>query len=250
MSTPSFDAANYWRSRMQRTPSLVGTGWIGIALPWQHSLYAAKRRAIRRLLRDCNQPVAGRTVLDFGCGTGYFEDVWEAWGATHTSGIDIAPTLIDSLSERFPSRDYACVDLAAEDVPFGAQDLVTALDVLYHVVDDEAAERIVARLLNRVAPGGAFVATDGWPRENRFVAVHVRHRSPTWWAEVAKGHGFQIAASRPVYVLHNRDFRGMSRLPGFIAGPIGWMQYAVDAALLRLMPGKANMRAFVLTRDA
>lgn len=236
-SPDGFDAAAYWRRRMTAAPDLTGTGTSGLPLAWQRSLYRAKRHAVERLLAERGVSVEGAAVLDHGCGTGYFEQVWEQHHARRVAGIDVVPELVTTLAERFPHRAYEAVDLAA---PGGGTrlrdfDLVTAIDVLYHVVDDVALDRLLARLLDPAVARRWLLFTDDL-RGGR-PAPHVRFRPREEWDVRLRTHGFVVAGARPVYLVHNRHGRLDRRLPGLT----GRARAFADRALLPVLPSRANM---------
>jgi 2-polyprenyl-6-hydroxyphenyl methylase/3-demethylubiquinone-9 3-methyltransferase len=99
--------------------------------------------------------LAGKRVVDVGCGGGILAEAMAAKGATVT-GIDLAdkPLKVAMLHrmETGSSVDYRLVsaeDLAAE-VP-GAFDMVTCMEMLEHVPDPPAIVGACAKL---VKPGG------------------------------------------------------------------------------------------------
>ena len=106
-------------------------------------------------------PIAGRPVLDVGCGGGLLSESLAHAGAQVT-GIDLAPGMIEvarlHAAERGLAIDYrvaAAEDLARE-VP-GQYAVVTCMEMLEHVPDPAAMIATLARLL---APGGdLFVST-------------------------------------------------------------------------------------------
>lgn len=232
-----FDPAAYWRDRLTRRPDLTGTGTAGYAVEWQRWLYRGKLRAIRRLFSRQGLRVEGAAVLDLGCGTGFFEDVWERWGARRADGIDLVPEMVERLQRAHPSRHYVCADLArtpeAVDV-LPLADLVTAIDVLYHVVDDRTALETLRALLRRLRPGGWFLFSDACVEQQ--TAPHVRLRSIHHWRQLLGRLGLEIVDKEPTFAVNNRPLRGLQRWPA-LAGAV---QHAVDLPLLRTMPWLAN----------
>jgi SAM-dependent methyltransferase len=213
--------------------------------PWQRWLYRAKERAYRRLLDEQGVAVRGRRVLDFGCGAGYFEDVWERAGATTTVGVDVVPATIERLAAEHPRRSYVCADLSSAPEaldPLGDFDLVTAIDVVYHILDDERLERTLAALVKALRPAGHFLFTDAL-REHE-PQSHVRFRSLAWWRRQLDTHGFSLVARRPVAVLHNRPSRAGKLAPALV----GALAYHADSVLLRVAPSLANNWAVLARR--
>ena len=100
-------------------------------------------------------PLAGKRVLDVGCGGGILTEAMARKGAA-VKGIDLAekPLKVASLHklESGVTVDYECV--SAEDLALrepGSFDLVTCMEMLEHVPDPASTVRACAAL---VKPGG------------------------------------------------------------------------------------------------
>ena len=112
------------------------------------------------LLRDMLGDVAGRAVLDLGCGDGKLAVRLAAAGANMV-GLDADPAMLRAAASRAAAAGVN-VQFAtgrAEALPFtaGRFDLVVAVTVLCFVPDAEAAFREIARVLR---PGGAVVIAE------------------------------------------------------------------------------------------
>jgi 2-polyprenyl-6-hydroxyphenyl methylase/3-demethylubiquinone-9 3-methyltransferase len=105
--------------------------------------------------------LAGRRVLDVGCGGGLLTESLARAGA-QVSGIDLAPGMIEvarlHAAESGLAIDYrvAPAEQLAQDLP-GHFEIVTCMEMLEHVPDPAAMLATLARLL---CPGGAmFIST-------------------------------------------------------------------------------------------
>lgn len=100
------------------------------------------------------RPLVGRSALDVGCGAGLLAEPLARLGA-HVVGVDAAPELVAAARAHAAAQGLA-IDyrpVGVEDVP-ETFDLVTAMEVIEHVVDPAA---FVVSLERRLAPGGLLI---------------------------------------------------------------------------------------------
>ena len=98
------------------------------------------------------EDVAGKLVLDVGCGMGRFADVVERWGG-RVVGVDLS-LAVEAAQANLGSRETVRI-LQADlfRLPFrpGSFDVVYSIGVLHHTPDCEKATREILRF---VRPGG------------------------------------------------------------------------------------------------
>lgn len=114
---------------------------------WNHNVH------YHRLVPAAVPPPYGR-VLDVGCGEGLLSRRLAPF-ATHVTGVDVSPAMIDEARRQAPADlalDYRVADVLV-DPPAGVFDLVTSVAVLHHL----ALEPGLVALRERVAPGGTLV---------------------------------------------------------------------------------------------
>ena len=90
----------------------------------------------RPAMIDLAGDVAGRRVLDAGCGSGPLAAALRERGAL-VSGFDLSPAMVDLARERLgAAADLAVADLAA-DLPYadGAVDVVVSSLALHYLED-------------------------------------------------------------------------------------------------------------------
>jgi SAM-dependent methyltransferase len=109
-------------------------------------------RTFRRKTGFTPADLAGKLVLDAGCGMGRFADVASRWGAT-VAGVDLS-SAVDAAHANLGDRER--VHVAQADIfrlPFADAtfDAVFSIGVLHHTPDTRAAFERLARL---VKPGG------------------------------------------------------------------------------------------------
>lgn len=113
---------------------------------------AAEWPALRSMLPD----VAGRRVVDLGCGFGWFTRWADEQGAATVLGIDVSTKMLErARSEPTPPTvEYRCVDLDLLDLPPGSTDVVFSSLTLHYVRD---LDRLVSMLAAATTPGGSMI---------------------------------------------------------------------------------------------
>jgi SAM-dependent methyltransferase len=233
--------ADYWSERLAGQYDLRGTGHLSYSRGYNEWLYRAKRRALRRALRGVPE---GATALDLGSGTGWVVEQLLAAGLK-VEGCDIAELAVKQLSERFPQAAFFQTTLGSEPLPRpdASFDVVTCLDVTYHVTDDAAWQAALAEVARVLRPGGMFIASDGLGATDRMPDSHVRFRSLKRWRTAAAAAGLQEQRIDPYFRWLSRD-RGnglASRLPDGVRG-------AIEYGLETLAPREPHMRLAIYSR--
>ena len=205
----------YWSARLSSEFNLRGTGHICYSEGYNRWLYRAKARVLRRGLRGLPRPAR---ALDIGSGSGWVVDQLLAWGAD-VEGCDVAEVAVERLRQTRPAATFFAAEWGKAPLPRpdSSFDLVTLLDVAYHVVDD-----------------------DQWADP----APHVRFRARTRWEDAARRAGLV-----PVAVMRYVSWLSRPReAPGF-----GWMsdivRSAVEYGLEVVAPRPAHLRGAVFVRQ-
>ena len=101
------------------------------------------------------KPLAGKRVLDVGCGAGLLCEPLARLGAAVT-GVDAAAEHVAAAREHAAGAGLAIEYRAGElaELALGRFDLVTCMEVLEHVADKPA---FVAALVASLAPGGLLI---------------------------------------------------------------------------------------------
>jgi SAM-dependent methyltransferase len=132
--------------------------------------YRGKSKLAVLLGADVLRQVAGRTVIDFGCGAGETAIELAQHGA-RVYGIDIQESLLDEARERAVVAGVAdrCTFSVRADEP---ADLVVSIDAFEHFADPQDLLHVMYGLLT---PGGSLLASFG----------------PTWYHPYG-GHLFSV----------------------------------------------------------
>ena len=113
-------------------------------------------------------------VLDLGCGYGRVAGCFISKGCDYT-GIDVSSEAIDQARERFPNANFQSHDLNSWE-PKQTYDLVMALYIFVHFVDDQDWARIVDLAFGATKKTGSIIIADHFPANREKPASHVTHR--------------------------------------------------------------------------
>ena len=120
--------------------------------------YARAVGEMADLLRSASCNPRGKSMLDIGCGNGFWAGIFMRWGIARYTGVDITDALFRNLRNRFPEFQFICGDLGTIRLDAGFQ-LVTMIDVTQHIVDDAHLQAMLARARALLAKDGALVIT-------------------------------------------------------------------------------------------
>jgi SAM-dependent methyltransferase len=204
-----YDAKRFFESWHQASPeSLSDADTIASA----RSALATRfhYNAVENSIIDCLAARALPTplrVLDVGSGAGHWIDFYlEVFGAEEVVGLEISEPAVRVLERRYASTPVVTVveaDVADPAFALGREfDVVNAIGVMFHIVEDERWERAVAALGRHLAPGGALVIGGQFGLVTRNVQFHRTDEFSSW-------EEFRAASSETALV--NKRIRSLRR---------------------------------------
>ncbi|MGO9230530.1 MAG: class I SAM-dependent methyltransferase [Bryobacteraceae bacterium] len=146
----------YWNDRFRLHWGPEGAASVYMSRQFNAWRYRVRRVVFRGLVRRLGFAPGISSVLDVGCGTGFYLQQWQALGVTSMAGLDISDWVVTQLVRAYPSATFYCANIGGTDspLPTAAFDAVTALDVLVHLVDDGSYSRALENLHRSLMPGG------------------------------------------------------------------------------------------------
>lgn len=125
--------------------------------------YNSTENLILRHLVNNRFALEDARVLDIGSGGGHWIDFYRGLGAGACVGVDISEFAVASLRKRFEGcADVSfhhgdIADLTSDTIGKEPFDIVNAIGVLFHLVDDAQFRRAVDRLTDALRPGGLLI---------------------------------------------------------------------------------------------
>jgi SAM-dependent methyltransferase len=238
---PGYEPQAYWSDRLEQDFNLKGVGHLEYNETYNRWLYAQKRAALDQAL--AGRP-AGTRALDVGSGVGWVVNYLLGRGFRVT-GCDITEVAVDRLAAEYAAGEFFRLNVGAEPIPRddASFDVLTMIDVAYHIVDDELWQQALTEFARVLRPDGQIVVTDGLLATALRQAAHVKKRSIGDWERGAAAAGLRVARTGSLFrwLSRPRSIGQWSRLPDGARG-------AVEFALERLAPVQPHMSWAVLVQ--
>lgn len=232
----TFDPGEYWDKLVAGDGRLANVGHptLGAYNRWA---YRFRLRALRRATRGIE--LAGKRVFKGGFGEGFYLPHWKAGGVARVDGVDISDRAVAAARAAYPESDLRTGDLGTDTWVrgLGRYDIVTAIDVLFHVTDDGAWERSLDNLLGLVDDGGVFLATEKFPATGIAQEYpHMRRRSLDHWESALEKRGFVVRRLIPAFLFMDDPVTdGHQRILGRMAA-IQWKLLTEPIKALKAFP--------------
>ena len=172
-----------------------------------------------------------KTLVDFGCGDGYFmERVAREVPTMQLVGVDCSTNSLNIAQAACARSDYGQrislvrADLASTPLASASADIAVCSEVVEHLLDDTSVLREIYRVMR---PGGVLLLTT--PNAGNFPSVlkasarrllrrpmraipqpqgtlaecgHINEQSARYWRDALQATGFHVRAVLPVAVLY------------------------------------------------
>jgi SAM-dependent methyltransferase len=156
-----------------------------------------------RLLRSLRLDLRTAQVFDVGSGTGFYLELWKELGVSSVAGSDLTEIAVSRLENAFPGSRIVRMDIgdAFQRPALERYDVVSAFDVLFHIVEEERYKQAIRNVHSLLRPGGLFVFSDflvhGSPRTDEHLACRRLNEVEVLLAQT----GFDMVCRMPMFVL-------------------------------------------------
>lgn len=239
-----YSPQDYWDGLLERQLDESGVAYPELAVAFNRAMYAALRESTAELLDDHHLRREPGRVLDIGSGTGIWIDFWKAAGVTHLEGADLTDASVGYLSQKYPDVSFRRADIGGElPAQGGSFDVVSAMSVLLHIVDDARWRTAFANVQRLLRPGGHAVLIEpvvahGWHGPPFGPESNSRARPLSEYRRAITDAGLEVVDVRPATVLLSNPID--ARRPGTFA----LMERAWS--LLGLAVGRSEFRGQVV----
>jgi 2-polyprenyl-3-methyl-5-hydroxy-6-metoxy-1,4-benzoquinol methylase len=207
----SIKTKEYWETRLSERYDLTGVGDITLGVHFNKLLYKIRRVAFYRILKMI-KPSKDASILDIGSGTGFYIEEWKKNEIKDINGIDITEKAIKELSSKYPDFSFIQCDIGdnIEIDPCKKYDIISAFDVLFHLVDDEKYQKAINNISFMLKNDGYFLFSDNFlAKEKRM--EHQVSRTYDFVIKLLEKNNLKVISKTPMFVLMNHPIRSQNR---------------------------------------
>ena len=200
------DPREYWETRLTEHWDLHGVGFAGYGLRYNQSLYRVRRRVFLSHVRALNLDLCRSTILDVGSGTGFYVAIWRSLGVQSITASDLTTVAVERLKTVYPDVASVQLDIGASVQAqgfAGTFDVVTAFDVLFHIIDDLRFRTAIFNVSSLCRSGGYFLFSDNFLHGRTVRTPHQVHRSLEDVTAVLEEAGLRVVKRAPMFFLMN-----------------------------------------------
>ncbi len=204
-----YDPKVFWLNRHGNEPSLRSSGFTYFSNTFNLYQYKLKRIALENVISTYSINASDMRVLDIGCGSGFYVDIWRSLGVSDLVGIDITDVCIKHVSAQYPEYKFYEADITSttliNNAPFLGQkfDIITAFDVLYHITDDVKFGQAIQNISRLCSQNGYILITDIFPKKRPYVIYFQKSRLLQDYINILEHNGIEIISRFPVhYLMH------------------------------------------------
>jgi SAM-dependent methyltransferase len=176
-------------------------------------MYRVKKRVLTREMKAIGPDLQDKEVLDVGVGTGFCFDNWKENGVDKMTGVDITNISIEKLRGKYPDHPFYRLDIGGglNELAGRTYDAISALDVLYHIVDDVRFAKAITNLYSLLKPGGVLIFSDVFIHGSTVRTEHFVWRPLETTEFVLEEAGFELVKRVPLLFLMNDPIDTKSR---------------------------------------
>lgn len=141
------------------------------------------------------------TVLDIGSGAGHWVDFYrDVFAARRVTAVEFVPGVCDALRLRYRGHPVEVLnnDVSAQGFSPGQFDIINAIGVMFHIVDDAAWERAIRNLARSLAPGGTIIVGGQFGWLTRSVQFHCKDQFDSWQEAQARGMQREVLVNKRI----------------------------------------------------
>ena len=196
-----FDPNEYWQGRVGDDATVGVVGHRSLGVTYNEYIYRRRVDVLDELLDELEVDIPNKSLLDVGCGSGFYTEYWKHKGVRDYVGIDLSHDTIGRLLHEYPDYAFHQGDITAtpDDGAVRTFDIVTVFDVFYHIVDDERLSAALNNIREQLDPAGIVLVYEQLTRDDYLLRKHVKFRGRDHYQRLLSDAGLKIAATRHLF---------------------------------------------------
>src|SRR5215472_3413538 len=202
-------AAAYWEKRLEGAQGLEGVGFINFGRSFNEWMYRVRKRIFLDQIAQLPIDLLAARVLDIGSGTGFWVEVWKSLGVQALTASDITRVASQRLAEAYPENRVVQLDISSPKAieTLGSRyDLISAIDVLFHITSDDAYVAAIANVGRLLDGGGYFVLSENLPHHELPRSRTQVNRTLEKVDQAIQKAGMRMIKRVPMFVVMNTPF--------------------------------------------
>ncbi len=195
---------NYWQKRHSQT-DISTVGFIGFGIPYNFWMYKVRLVVFNSIVKEQKINLQKTKILDVGSGSGFYLQRWSALKANNITGSDFSERAIKKLRTTFKGMKIIYLDITSSAIQAkqGKYSLVSAFDILYHIVDDGKYSNAIKNISFLLKTNGVFIFSENFLKGNSKRDEFQVSRSRRFILNCLKKNNLRVLTVNPVFYLMN-----------------------------------------------
>jgi SAM-dependent methyltransferase len=165
----------FWNELLTASFDLRGVGHYRLSNEENLKMYEEKKKLISNELKKCNIVIDSTcSVLEIGCGTGYWTEFLKSLGVVKYTGNDIAEISVNKLKEIYSGYEFIQGDISEIPLPREAFDVAMMIDVTQHITDDKKFNSAMSNIWGSLKHNSYFIVSIWDPAKKVYLSNKLR----------------------------------------------------------------------------
>jgi len=239
-----YEAKDYWEQRLIKDFSLSGVGHLGLGKTLNKWHYRAMERNMNRIFDKHALNIKNKSILDIGCGTGFWIEYYIKKGGKDITGVDITEIAVDSLKKRYRNLKFYRTDITKEIPVKDKFDITSVFAVLYHVMNERDFDNAIKNIRKMSKKGSYILISDNFLKKYQppIKNIHFFSRTYDRYKKELEKNGIEVIDRVPTFYFLNEpvDINSNVIRRCFV---LGWQ---VTMKLVTRFDFSANIMGFLL----
>lgn len=204
MKSDKFKQSEYWQGRVKGDIDLGVVGQRSLGRAYNEYIYKRRLEVLTKTLESISFEPKKASILDIGCGSGYYVRYWQSLGVSKLHGVDISAESVRQMQESYPQYAFTQADITQKEMEDRFTEkfsIITIFDVLYHIDDDEKVRTLLTTASRNLKEDGYLIIFDQLCRRDYMLTPHVKFRSEESFSGLLRQAGLYVKDREALFVI-------------------------------------------------